>query len=390
MRLLDRLVVCLYVALAALPVIAMLRGWRDHRLDGAVPAPPRPALALAAVRSEDYQGKFAAWFDVAHGLRSWEIWIDNTMLYHAFGDTRFGSHVVVGGDGVAFEQDDISYFNKSGTELPADGAFDALAGRIAALQRRLARDHRALVPMFVPSKTTIYPDAVPAEWTRALGSPRPSTERVYLAMKRALDAHGVAYVDGIALLQARPEPRDVLWGPSARHFSEYAACLCTREVVGRYAELTGRPAFDYPCQVALQKADRRQRDLDLFRLLNAWRTRHDMIQRASRHDPLPAPLPADRPDGAPSALWIASSFGWVTMDDAAASRRFGQLHLDYYHSSVHPQGSYWQFNAAQRDATWRSVFLTRDVYILELLETYLEPGYFGAAAIDAISAELGP
>lgn len=386
MRLLDRLVVGVYMVLAALPVIAMLRGWRDHRLEGAVAAPPRPALSLAAVRSEDYQGKFAAWFDVEHGLRSWEIWIDNTLLYHGFSDTRFGSRVVVGDGGVMFEQDDLGYFNRSLGDLPPPGAFDSLAGRIAALQRRIARDGRALVPMLLPSKTTIYADAVPAEWSRPLGNPRPSTERVYLAMKRALDAHQVAYVDGIALLQARPEPRDVLWGASARHFSSYAACLCTHEVMRRYAELTGRPAFDYPCQVELQKADRRQRDLDLFLLLNTWRVRHDLVQRVSRHDP----LPADRPPGAPSVLWIASSFGWVTMDDAAGSRRFGQLHLDYYHSSVHPQGSYWQFSAAEHDATWRDVFLTRDVYVLELLETYAVPGYFGDAAVDAISAELGP
>jgi hypothetical protein len=200
------------------------------------------------------------------------------------------------------------------------------------------------------------------------------------------NAYGVAYVDGIALLQARPEPRDLLWGAGARHFSAYAACLCTREVTRRFAELTGRPAFDYPCQVELQKADRRQRDLDLFVLLNTWRVRHDLTQRVSRHDP----LPADRPADAPSALWIASSFGWITMDDAAGSRRFGQLHLDYYNSSVHPQGSYSQFNAAQHDATWRSVFLTRDIYVLELFETGLWPGYFGEAAVDAISAELGP
>ncbi|HEX7837023.1 MAG TPA: hypothetical protein VF469_06140 [Kofleriaceae bacterium] len=385
-RLIDRLFVCLYLAIAALPVAAMVGRWGDHRLEGAVHAPPRPALSLSAVRSEDYQARLTAWFEVKHGLRNGSIWIDNTILYHAFHETKWASDVVIGNDDVLFQRDDIGYFNKQGAELPDARDFDLLANRIAALQLRLARDHRALVPMFVPSKTTIFPDEVPAQWTRDLGSPRPSTERVYLAMKRALDAHRVVYIDGIALLLGSPEPRDRLWGPSARHFSDYAGCLCTREVVRRYAELTGRPGFDYPCQVELRKPSGRPRDLDLFRLLNAWGAGYDPVERDVRHDP----LPAEPPPGAPSVLWIASSFGWTTMDDAVGSRRFGALDLDYYHRSVHAAGTRESFDPAQRDARWRSVFLGRDIYVLELFETYLSPSYFGADAIDAIAAELGP
>lgn len=385
-RLLDRLLVGLYLAIAALPVIAMVLGWRDHRFEGAVEAPPRPALALAAIRSEDYQAGLAAWFECEHGLRNWSIWIDNTLLYHAFHETRWGSHVVLGEGGMLFDRDDISYFNKAGADLPRAQDFDPLAGRIAALQQRLARDHRALVPVFVPSKTTIYPDKVPAPWARDLGSPRPSTEQVYLAMKRALDAHRVIYVDGIALLRDRAEPRDRLWGPTARHFSNYAACLTTREVVRRYAELTGRPGFDYPCQVEVREAFGRPRDLDLLRLVNTWGAWRDHLERDVRHDP----RPAGPPPGAPSVLWIASSFGWATMEDADQSGRFGQLDLDYYDSSVHWPRTRESFDAKQHDARWRAVFLGSDIYVLELFETYLSPSYFGAEAIDAIAAELGP
>jgi hypothetical protein len=386
MRILDRILVCLYLAIAALPVTAIVSGWRDHRLDGALQTPPRPELGFARVRSEDYQAQFAAWFEAKLGLRNWSIWIDNTLLYHMFHEAKWGSHVVIGRDGMLFERDDIGYFNKAGADLPDARDFDRLAARIAALQQRMARDHRALVPLFVPSKTTIFPDAVPASYTRALGSPRPSTEGIYVAMKRALDAHHVMYVDGIELLQESPEPRDLLWGKFARHFSKYAGCLLTREVVRYYAALTQAPAVDYPCQADISPSTRWARDLDLYRLTNAWGASHELLDRRARHDP----LPAEPPPGAPSVLWIASSFGWVMLDDAGESRRFAQLHLDYYHGAVYRPGVAEGLDAKQRDARWRSVFLGRDIYVLELFETYLSPSYFGGDAIDAIAAELGP
>jgi hypothetical protein len=377
--------VCLYLALAALPATAMMRSWKDHRLDGALQPQPRPALAFAAVRSEDYQSKFTAWFELALGLRNWSIWIDNTLFYHAFGETKWGSHVAVGRDGILFERDDIGYFNKAGVEVPGPGAFDKLADRIASLQRRLQRQHRALVPVFVPSKTTLFADKVPALWTRDLGTPRPSTEGVYLAMKRALDARHVVYVDGIELLTHATESRDLLWGPDARHFSLYAGCLCNQETVRRYAELTHTPAFAYPCQADVKRAHREHRDLDLFRLVNAWGARRDPIARDSKHEPTPAAPLAD----APRVMWIASSFGWTLMNDAEQSLRFRQLHLDYYGGQVYEAGTGASFDSNRHDDQWRAIFPTRELYVFELFESYLLPDYYGGSALDALDAELG-
>jgi hypothetical protein len=382
----NRVLVCLYLAAAVLPVTAMALRWEDHELDGALRVQRPLHLTLGAVRSEAYQARLTTWFEQALGLRNWSIWIDNTVLYHVFRETKWDSHVVVGDDGVLFERDDIAYYNKTGAALPDPREVDKLADHIAALQRRLQREHRALVPLLVPSKTTVFPDKVPAGWTMPLGTPRPSTEGVYRAMKRALDARGVVYVDGIELVLQSAEPRDRLWGPSARHFSSYAGCLCVGEVVRRYAALTGTPPLDYPCQPDLEPARDAHRDLDLSRLLNAWGAARDPIERDVRHDPLPAAAPPH----APRVLWISSSFGWVMIDDAELSRRFKELHIDYYDNTVYEAGALHPFDAKQHDERWRAVVPTRDLYILELLETYLTPGrFFGADALDALDAALG-
>jgi hypothetical protein len=384
---LDRLMVCVFLAFAALPVAAKLEHWQDHRLNGWLKPVEPPELAYEAVRSEAYQGQMTEWFELTRGLRNWAIWTDNTLLYHVFRETKWGSPVAIGRDGMLFHRDEIAYFNKAGSDLPDPREIDKLADRIAALQQRLARAHRALVPLFIPSKTTMYRDRVPALWTRALGDPRPSTEHIYLAMKRALDARHVVYADGVDLLAHASDPRDTLWGPSARHFSSYAACLCVGQSLQRYAELTATPPLDYPCQAELKHPTRDHSDLDLFRLTNVWGMPHDPFVRNVKRAP-----PADPTAHGPlRGLWISSSFGYLMMEDANNSRLFAQVNVDYYNNTVYGLGGDPEFDPKRHDEHWRSVFLTRDLYVLELNETYLTPGnFFGADAIDAIAAELGP
>jgi hypothetical protein len=385
MRVLDRVLVCCYLAVAGLPAVAMIGHWKDHRLFGAIPAADRPALSFDGARSGDYQAQLTTWFEQAHGLRNWSIWIDNTILAHVFGETKPGARVQLGREGMLFEYDDIYYFNKTGAALPAPGAVNALADRIAALQTALRLRHRALVPVFVPSKTTLYRDHVPALWTRDLGATRPTDQAIYRALKQALEARHVTYVDEIDRFARTPEPREHLWGPQARHFSSYAACLCVRDTLVAYARLVAAEPVDYPCQLAQRRATFRDNDLDLYRLLNAWRISPARVAYHARHDPLPQAAPPHAPD----AVWIASSFGWLTLADAGASRRFGSVYLDYYNRALYDVDLHKRFDVVPHTAAWREVFLTRDLYVLELNETYVTPGsFFGDDAIQAIAAEL--
>jgi hypothetical protein len=384
-RLTDRLLVCVYMALAALPVLAMTAHIKDHRLEGSFPPAPPPKLAFGAVRSEAYQHQLTGWFEGSLGLRAWSIWMDNTLLYHAFGETKWGSHVQIGHGGMLFERDDITFFNKSDAMLPAPADVERLADDIAKLQALLRARGKALVPIFVPSKTTFYRASVPALWTRDLGDPRPSTQRIYQGLKHALEARRATFVDGIELLQTSPEPRDVLWGRDARHFSNYAGCLCVRATLERYAQLTATPPIEYPCNKAFAHAKRTHSDLDLFRLLNAWGVPRDPIGRDVDHAPYP-----ERPaPHAPRVMWISSSFGWVMMGDAELSRRLPQLHIDYYNRTVFEPAAGASFEVKPFDESWNKVFPTRELYVLELNETYVTPGsapgsFFGADAVASL------
>lgn len=377
----TRILVCLYLAIAVLPIAARALALRDHDIFGALPSAPKPALSVDAVRSEDYQKAFTAWFDSHLGQKGRAIMTDNAILLHAFHDTKPGSGVVLGDRGVLFAIDDVSYYNRGADQLPAPGVVDALADRIGALQAALRAQHRALVPVIVASKTSVYRDAVPGDWTRALGEPRPTDGGVYRAMKRALEARGIAYVDARALLTAPGVQRDQVWGPQARHWSTYGGCLAMREVMRAYAALTGTEPVPYDCRPGPLWRPPAHDDFDLWNLLNAWRPpRIHKIRTVAVHEP-PSEATAR-----PSVMFVGTSFCWNIMFDAFDSGRFGQVHMNYYdktlvewpaniHTDIHPYSP-----------EWRALFLDRDLYVLDLFEPYLlAPDTY----VDRFLAEVG-
>lgn len=379
-----RIYLALYIVLALAPGAAKLLRVPDHRIDGVWAPAPRPELTLAGVRSESYQTQFTSWFEASLGLRAWEIWADNTALLHGFGETRYGSIVELGKDHVLFERDDIEFHNRGPDALPTDAWARELADDIATLQQKLAARHQAFVPVFIPSKTSFYRDEVPDKWTRDFGpDPRPA-QRTMLAIKAELDRRGVAYVDGIELLTTSNLPREQLWGRGARHFAAMAGCLVNQAVLGRFAELTGR-RIDYPCVAKkLAKPPREHGDLDLFRLVNAWGAYREREIYESVKPSI------DPPADPPSLLWIATSFAWIMEYDAQLSQRFKGLWVDYYNNTLYVDGYRgWSWPVKAHTTGWRDVMLTRDLYVLELNESYVTtPDWFGRDAVRALLDEL--
>lgn len=384
MKKLDRIMVCLYLAVAVIPFAAMMLKMKDRAVFGSVPPTPYPTPTLATVRSEEYQKAFTAWFESRLGLKGYAVTTDNAILYHLFGETRFGSQVMLGEDGVLFKDEDIAYYNKDGPALPSQDRVDALADQIGALQARLAADGKALVPLIIPSKTTIYRDKIPARWTRALGQPRPSDTRIYEAFRRALDARKIVYVDGREILTTSAHDREMLWGLEARHWSTLGACLAMQEVVRAYGRLTGTAIEPGRCAAKRKWHPRTHEDYDLWRLLNMW-----MPPRPTRNIPsvdYEWPQPAS---WRPSTMIVGTSFCWSLIRYANDSRLFDKIYMDYYnrtlvewpaniHTEVHP-----------RTKAWREVFVGKDLYVLDLFEVFLlAPDTYVDEFLQQLSEEL--
>ncbi|HTR52393.1 MAG TPA: hypothetical protein VMJ10_16885 [Kofleriaceae bacterium] len=376
----DRIVVVAFLAVMILPFAAKHAHVRDHAIDGVIAKAPHPTLTFDGVRDESFQAAYKAWFENRLGLEGYAIYIDNTLLYHLFDDTKTGSSVRIGSDHVLFMDEDIWYYNRD--TAPFDPTrLDAFAARIADLQARLRAEHRAFVPVIIPSKTTIYRDMVPARWTRDLGTPPPSDAMFYRTMKRALDSHHVTYVDARELLVTSSQPRAMLWGPTARHWSAYGACLALQQIASRFTELTGR-RLEYDCHASLGEGSSYDDDYDLLRLLNAWGVAHDRFVPRVTHEP---PTMTD----AVSVMFVGTSFCWALLRDAELSRRFRSARLDYYNTTLFTGPDHAPTPVQPRTPEWRDAFVGEDLYVLDLFESYYAvPESFLDHFLDELGSEL--
>jgi hypothetical protein len=382
-RFVDRLIVLAYLVLAAVPVLAMTFGIKGRALYGSLPPTQRPALALDAILAEKYQHALTGWFESNLGLKGTSIALDNAILYHVFGETRFGSTVQLGKDRVLFPQDDISFFNKHGPWITDPARVDRLAAQMATLQRSLSARGRALVPVLIPSKSTIWRDKLPDRWKMDLPEPRPSDDTRRL-IREALARHRVRYVDAIELLERSTASRNDLFGPDARHWTIYGACLALREAATLYAELSGKPRPPHGCELA-RSGPRRHEDDDMLSLINTLWVRPGHRQQSLVRHPPPPPDAGEKP----SMLITATSFGWTLMFDAEDSKLYGPIHLNYYNNTFAAQdGARTEVQAGS--PSWRAIVMEKDYHLLDLFESYLaSPDAYVETFLRDILAEIG-
>ncbi|MEJ7601526.1 MAG: hypothetical protein WKG01_26715 [Kofleriaceae bacterium] len=382
-RLTDKLLVAVYVALAALPVISMVTRIDGRPMAGVLDPTPRPrAPNLHRFVTEKYQHKLVAWFEASLGMKGTSMALDNGLLYQAFGETKPYAPVRAGTDGVLFSDDDINHLNKRGPYLPNLFHVHDLASRMAVVQRQLAAQHRAFVPVLVPSKTSIWRDKVPAAWLMPLTDPPESDLRGYLAMKQALDARGVQYVDARAMF-AKHRREDV-FGPLGRHWTAYGACLTMNEVVTTYARLTGTPRLPYDCRLVYARGDvANGTDYDLLRLMNAIGVspQTDQVPTAMHDTPPPGPRP--------HVLFVGTSFCWELTHDAHASKLFGSLSLNFYNQTFITYLDPVHQPVKPYTHTWRRFTMGKDLYVLDLFESYLgAPGAYVPFFLEELRSEL--
>ena len=84
-------------------------------------------------------------------------------------------------------------------------------------------------------------------------------------------------------------------------------------------------------------------------------------------------------------LFVGTSFSWTLMYDADESGLYGPLHVSYYHQTL----VRWPENVTETLKTgapmWRDAMVGKDLYILDLFESYLgvRGGYAELYALQA-------
>ncbi len=360
----------LYLAILAAPVGLMAIG--VHRtLSGALPPDKRPALSLASVRDESYQRGLNRWFENHRTLFGLPAYADNTFLYWAFGETRYGARIVLGHRPPhLFIDEDIGHLNLREVNIPQPEQVDALVARIARAQQRLRGMGKSLVPVIAPAKTSVFPEQVDPAWRRFEGE-SVSDRAVYRTMVAALDARGVQYVDMRAELTSGRHDRALMWGPEARHWSYYAACLVWQLVLERHQRLLGGAPVPYPCKLGYEAASRTHAQFDLWRLLNVWG-----VPRSSKRAPIALhdPPPPGTPPG-PRVLFVGTSFGFEIIIDADRSKFLREPQLLYYDSQLVSVPTSISEPMSVAAPGWPAVRERKDVIILDLMEAAVFSGH---------------
>lgn len=379
----DRALVAVYVGLAALPTFAMIVGWQGRELHGSVTPAPRPSISASAILSETFQAELGRWFEARLGLKGTSIALDNALLYFGFHETKPGAGVRLGEDGVLFN-DDLDYYNKHGRWLTDPAYVERMADEIADVQRRFRTTGRAFVPMIIPSKTSIWRDKISPRWLMDLPSPRPADETTRM-VRSALDRRGVVYVDVPRLFAASPVDRSELFGPDARHWSAFGACLAMREGVRAAASLTSTTPLAYDCALEHKRVTRSNDDYDLWRLLNAaWVYPKVKAVPVARHA-VPPPASAPRP----SVLFVGSSFCWQIMRDAKDSGLFRSARLNFYNKTFEDSVDADPIPVEPGTERWRRLTLDNELVVLDLFESYLGfPDAYVGLFLHDVLAEL--
>lgn len=359
----PRIWILLHALVVLVPVIGSLTHASDVQLYGSeVPTSLPAKWTLDAWRREQVQPVLQAWFESHIGYRGVMVRTDNSVQAFAFGDCKPASTVLLGTDDTLFYLDDISFMNKrSVDQLPAFARVEVLTERLGSVHRKLAARGKKLAVIIAPSKTELYPEAVPSRWRN------PSGVRSDLAMHRALRAglqrHGVPFADGGEVLGGRSgAERELVYPRSARHWSTLGACYVLRHA----SEL---PASVVPsCAYEMAAVDRNAAvDFDLYRLQNVWRVGEPPLLGPK----LTEPASTDQAARRPRTLFAGTSFTWMLADvlrpyiEAPVAMFYNTTFYDVSDSAQRNIGSVDPLTSA-----WADRVLDRDLYVLEILDTY--------------------
>lgn len=327
-----------FLFLASVWNYAVGRDWPKLRIRSANPlagvtAPAPTPFTLDALLSGEAQKAASTNLGRSLPVFPLAVRIKNQFLYSLFRVSGAAS-VVVGKNDQLYEPGYIEEFCARGA-APNAARLDAWAAQLREIQDRVEAAGKSFVYLVTPSKAARLPDYLPAK-TRCRSIERGAPEKL-VPFRAALEAHGVAYVDGAGLMSAKRHDYAIDFFPrGGTHWNLLGAALATRDVSEALAR-SGRGApfgrFDFDWRV-VDEATGTDRDLlDLLNLL--WPNAHYSTAAATGRS-----LPSNCAR-APKLLTVGGSFLF-------------ELLLDLGQSACPPESEYWHYFQQQSGRSRRT------------------------------------
>lgn len=297
-----------------------------HALKGAEVKRPAPEWSLPALRSGTTAKALSDWFDVHIGLRSFWVRLDNQIDYTFFNqvvDRSNGTRLVHAPGDWFYERQYIEFAISKSTV--SEEEFRRRVERMRRVEAKLARRGIPLLYVIAPSKASVYPEHIPAEFFHDKKPERIVTS--WELGRNCLQDSGVSYIDGPALFDRwKREGVPDLFARSGTHWSYVSALRIWEEIRLSLNPRLSRPIP--PLQYEPLQARRPQDDdrdlLDVANLLVTWPYEHPL--------PKPTMIPQRTVPASdlPRILWVHDSFGWVLLEELYESNSARPSNSLYY------------------------------------------------------------
>ncbi|MGJ0510084.1 MAG: alginate O-acetyltransferase AlgX-related protein [Methylocystis sp.] len=247
---------------------AVSADWPKLRIRSAEPlwgvSAPKPApWSLDALLSGETQKAVSTRIGQTQPVFPISVRIKNQFLYSVFGASG-APDIFIGRERTLFEKFYIEEFCARGAP-PDPVAVDAWAMRLRAIQTAVEAQSKRFVYLISPSKAARDSGLLPPHVScpaRALHSDKLAPYRA------ALDAHGIAYVDGASLMTEKARDYPIgLFPRGGTHWNYLGAALAARDLTRRVNAHgpSALPDYDFDWR---PREEARGTDIDLLRLLN--------------------------------------------------------------------------------------------------------------------------
>ncbi len=371
-----------------------LRLWDEVELHGveAPVASSLPALHVSDFWHGIYQQSINDWLDRSIGFRGMLIRTDNQINFSVFREisSDYSSPLVLGADKTLFERLYIDNMNNQWS-LPRS-QIDAFVRSIVRLRNALATRGIALLVLLSPSKTTLYPDRVPARYRLPSASDplKDNTARFV----ESISATDLPFVDGRTISRTVSEASGTPAFPrGGTHWTEFVACHVSQHIMSRASELLRRAIPAVRCEPTEEFDVPRPLDRDLADLANIWNPAP--FYERLRYPQLPDQIPSSAPDDGmyrPRVLFVGGSFLWSIFVSLDFERIYASRDMLYYFQRVFhfPEGTNAPIKRASFD--WDRYLLRQDLVVIEVNEAAIHQqssGFIGAA-LQALEAAPPP
>jgi hypothetical protein len=257
-------IVCVFVLLL-LPVAQMMTGALPVQpLAGAQVVAERPTVSVDGVAHKRFQRSAEEWFGQQYGLHDYLLKTNNQILFTAFGDAKGKEEIVVGRRGLLLRDPYI----KSTLQFAKRLDFGRVVQRLRLIQRQLRARGRTLVVFVTPSKSSIYPEAIPEAYLAFPHYEPGANYRNFVDLVRQTE---LPLVDAVQLIaQAKLSDSHPVFPRGGIHWNETGSYLAARALLAGIEHATGKKIGDLSVESTRYDEVPEGSDRDYANLLNLW------------------------------------------------------------------------------------------------------------------------